>query len=523
MNAEKLSPFDLETPILEFDTSQDTSIWTLRHAVEGVQIFGGIGSGKTSGSGRSIALKYLSFGFGGLVLTVKPDEKDLWISYCKEAGRLDDLIILGEKSPNRFNFIEYESNSGHSGKTYTENIVQVLKTVISAAHTKDSSGMSNDGFWEKALDMVIFNIIDLCLIAYGKITIQTMYDIAQSLPKDGERAIIVHEEWELYVHQMEIGEKPERELTAFEEAMIAANKNVMEMIQKYMNANVDNIEALMKGMSYPEFLKKKFPTARTYFLLRQFFMESYRSLYEKTRSIIDYTFSEFMYRLLREPAYSLFCQGSSTVVPEDSLKGKIILLDLSVKTTFKVGRDCQILFKYIWQRAMERRNVHENDRPVFLWADEAQNFLHEHDPVYQATARSSRIATVYITQNIPNYLSAMGGKNSQAKVQGFLGTMATKIFHANADIETNRYASDLVGQDYFEKLDKSMTMSKDISRSRSTSILLEKVFRPEDFVKLKGGSLFNNYIVEGIIHKQGDPIFGGNNYQKVGFHQIFIP
>lgn len=117
----------------------------------------------------------------------------------------------------------------------------------------------------------------------------------------------------------------------------------------------------------------------------------------------------------------------------------------------------------------------------------------------------------------------MGGKNSQAKVQGFLGTMATKIFHANADIETNRYASDLVGQDYFEKLDKSLTMSKDISRGRSTSILLEKVFRPEDFVKLKGGSLFNNYIVEGIIHKQGDPIFGGNNYQKVGFHQIFIP
>src|SRR5690606_37138275 len=183
-----------------------------------------------------------------------------------------------------------------------------------------------------------------------------------------------------------------------------------------------------------------------------------------------------------------------------------------VHTTFKVGRDCQILFKYIWQRAMERRNILENDRPVFLWADEAQIFLHEHDPVYQATARSSRIATVYITQNLPNYFVAMGGQHGEAKVQGFLGTMATKIFHANADIETNRYASDLTGEDYFEKKDRSQTISKDVSLSQCYSINLEKVFRPEDFVSLRGGSSSNRYLVQGIIHRQGDPIFVGKNY-----------
>jgi|GEM_PF-4259272 len=46
-----------------------SSLWTLRNAVEGVQIFGGIGSGKTSGSGRMLGLKYLSAGLGGLVLS----------------------------------------------------------------------------------------------------------------------------------------------------------------------------------------------------------------------------------------------------------------------------------------------------------------------------------------------------------------------------------------------------------------------------------------------------------------------
>ena len=39
----------------------------------GFQIFGGTGSGKTSGSGSFIASAMLASGFGGLVLTFKPD------------------------------------------------------------------------------------------------------------------------------------------------------------------------------------------------------------------------------------------------------------------------------------------------------------------------------------------------------------------------------------------------------------------------------------------------------------------
>ena len=515
--------FHLDTPLIQMDSPEGSAQWTIRHAVEGVQIFGGIGSGKTSGSGRLLALKYLKQGFGGLVLTVKPDEKDQWIEYCRETGRLDDLVILGPGSSNRFNFLEYESSKVNSAHTYTENIAEVLKTVIKAGQAKERGFGGDDNFWEQALDLVIFNIIDLCLLAYGKVTVQDMYEIAQTLPKKDERLIIVLEDYEQLKAQAEAENKTFRELTAFEKAMMKAHSSFSPQIEKYMSANADNLKQLMGDMSMSDFIKIKFPKAKTYFHVRQFFLESYRGLYDKTRSIIDFTFLGFMFRLLREPVFSLFCHGKSTVTPEDSLKGKIILLDMPVKTTFKVGRDCQILFKYIWQRAMERRNILENDRPVFLWADEAQNFLHEHDPVYQATARSSRIATVYITQNLPNYFVAMGGQHGEAKVQGFLGTMATKIFHANADIETNRYASDLIGEDYFEKKDRSQTISKDVSHSQSYSINLEKVFRPEDFVSLRGGSSSNRYLVQGIIHRQGDPIFVGKNYMHTAFNQNYKP
>jgi hypothetical protein len=46
--------FDLDQPIIEIVSASGNGNWTIRHAVEGVQIFGGIGSGKTSGSGRML-------------------------------------------------------------------------------------------------------------------------------------------------------------------------------------------------------------------------------------------------------------------------------------------------------------------------------------------------------------------------------------------------------------------------------------------------------------------------------------
>jgi hypothetical protein len=69
----------LDLPLVRFSTRpQDT--WTLQDAFQGVLIMGENGSGKTSGSGKHFARKYLQNGFGGLVLCFKTDEADLWRS-----------------------------------------------------------------------------------------------------------------------------------------------------------------------------------------------------------------------------------------------------------------------------------------------------------------------------------------------------------------------------------------------------------------------------------------------------------
>ncbi|GAB4002087.1 hypothetical protein GCM10028807_59930 [Spirosoma daeguense] len=498
--------FDLDTPLMDLVSSTQRSAFRIRHSVEGMLITGGIGSGKTSGSGRMIALKYLHAGYGGLVLCAKPDEKEVWQEYCRLTGRENDLFVIEPGGKHRFNFLEYESATP-SGISSTDNLVQVLKTVIRAGQ-EQSNGKSDDAFWETALDMLIANSIDLCRLAYGKVSVQTLFDIVQSIPKNREA---------LQTSQDDDEVKP------FYKAFMAARRFVVAQIDQWRESQPDDMhERWADDALYEADILEALPDARLLRILDSFFNETFIDLSDKTRSVVDFSFSGFLFRLLREPLYSLFCYGASTLTPKDCLDGRIILINLPVKVYEKSGRDGQILFKYCWQRAMEKRDVRSNSRPVFLFADECQFFLHEHDQATQTTARSSRIATVYLTQNLHNLYAAMGGEKSEHKVKSFLGTLASKIFHANSDETTNDYSSKLIGDAYFVDESESMTVSQNISQTRGRSLKLERVVRPEEFQRLRCGGPLNDCRVDAYLYRQGD-LINGRNYMKLTFNQNYQP
>jgi len=501
-----MNTFDLDKPLINFYTDTDHISWKLRDAVTGCAIFGASGSGKTSG-GNTLALKLLLENFGGLVLTVKPTDKDDWIKNCKLTGREKDLIIIGPEHQHSFNFLDYEIQNSVGSHAFTSNIVQVLKTVIVAGKEKEHS-RGDDQFWETALNMLIFHVTDMLMLAYGTVSVQLLYDVVQSLPK-GDQDGVRHQE---------------NEESAFEKAFTLAREKVVKKIEVWKKSiSKAKIIRLQKQGLYETTFLEAIPDAKLFKLVDQFFCETLKNLSEKTRSIIDFSFTGFLFQLMREPVYSLFCKYPSTTTPNDSAAGKIILIDLPVKNYHEAGRSCQILYKYMWQRAMEKRKIEANSKPVFLWADEAQNFLHEHDADFQATARSSQIATVYITQNLHCYFSVMGGAKSEHRVKAFLGTLNTKIFMANADIETNEYASQLIGDAFFEDLSSGVTVAENFSQSQNKSHKLERILRPEAFVKLKTGGPLNNFLVECILHRQGDQLRNGANHIRVTFDQNYKP
>ncbi len=144
-------------------------------------IMGGLGSGKTSGSGALLAKHYLTKGFGGLVLTAKEDELDLWKSRCDQYNRLDDLIVIGHNSNQYFNFLDYESSRPDIGTGINHNIADTLKTVIKAGANDGQE--SDKAFWDNALQQLLVNAVDLALLTQKKIRFEHIYKIVQSAPK----------------------------------------------------------------------------------------------------------------------------------------------------------------------------------------------------------------------------------------------------------------------------------------------------------------------------------------------------
>jgi hypothetical protein len=178
---------------------------------------------------------------------------------------------------------------------------------------------------------------------------------------------------------------------------------------------------------------------------RAYWKQEFPNLSDRTRSIITLSFSMLVRPFITRPLRKLFSTDTN-VTPEDTFKGKIIIVDLPVQEFFLAGRVASLAWKYCFQRAVLSRPQPTDDsflRPVFLWADECQNFVTEFDAAYQAVARSAGGCTVYLVQNRESLLRVL---HSPSAVDSLLGNLQCKCFCQNSSIETNDWAAKLLGE-----------------------------------------------------------------------------
>ena len=127
-------------------------------------------------------------------------------------------------------------------------------------------------------------------------------------------------------------------------------------------------------------------------------------------------------RFLHGRMKSLFC-GKTTIVPEMTFHGAIIVLAMPVLTWGDDGLVAQLLLKYLFQIAVEGRNdlpPEHRERPVCLWMDEAHYFLAASDDSFLSTCRASRACVVAMSQSLPSYYGRLG-KDKVDMVDGLLG------------------------------------------------------------------------------------------------------
>lgn len=388
----------LDTPLLALSP---TDRFTLRDAVQGVHVFGGIGSGKTSGSGHALASAYLRAGMGGLVLAAKPDEVELWLRYAEENGRANSVLLFGERGGS-FNFITYElARQGIDG---LGSVVECLMRIIDAARlTNPNAGRASEAFWEDAMRQLLRNTIPILYSATGEVRIPDIIRYVATAPASLEQ--LRDPEWQAQSFMFH--------------ALAAARRDPMVQIDR------DDFE---KTAAY--------------------WRDEYCQLDPKTRTNIGISLSTALDRFNRGRLHRAFCTDT-TLVPELTFHGVIVIMDMSAMTWNEDGIIGQHLFKFMWQRAVLARNALDpvqRDRPVFLWADESQYFVNAFDTDFQSTCRSARACTVYLTQSLPTYYARIGGEHAKHRADMLLANFVTKVFHNNADPETNRWAADTIGR-----------------------------------------------------------------------------
>lgn len=465
------APFDLDTEILRLSKSDP---WTIRDAVAAVFIFGMIGSGKTSGSGATIARAYLQAGFGGLVLCAKPEERGLWERYANATGRSRDLIIVGKDAQWRMNFLDYELRRKGDGAGLTENLVNLLTSIVEIAEGK-ADPASADRFWDRAMKELLRNAIDLLSIAKGTLTLEDITRLITDAPQNAEQ--VQDTTWQ-------------QDSWCWQLLMLGHDRQDKNAREKH---DLD--------------------TAARYWLA------TYPKLSDRTRTNIVATFTSVADILQHGLPWELFSTTTS-IVPEVTYKnGAILVLDYPVQEFGEQGRLIQGIFKLMFQRAILRRNAGADPRPVFLWADEAQNFVSSFDYQYQAVARSARAATVYLTQSVSNLYSVL---KSHDETYALLGNFTTQVFHANNDYQTNQYAANVIAMERATSFGFSTNDNeRGSSRGSSGSETVRYKVMPGAFTTLRKGGEAGKGQVEAIVFQGGRTFKAtGDTYLKTIFRQF---
>lgn len=384
----------LDAPLLQI-TADD--VFTVRDALQGVAVFGGIGSGKSSGSGKALALAYLRAGMGGLVLVAKPEEVEQWREYCALTGRTNSLMVFDGKH-QRFNFLAYElARLGDGG---INAVIECLMRIIEIAAVAGASpGKAGEAFWEDTKRQVFRNSIPVIHAAFNTVTIDMILRFLRSAPRTPDE--MTDPEWQRSAFFCE----------CFLKAAGRIDDATGEQVVSYWKHDFAQLDA-------------------------------------KTRGNIVISLTTTLDRFNHGWLKTAFCSDTNCV-PDLCFNAAVIVLAMPALTHNEDGIIAQQLFKYLWQRAMLARNAlpaRYRQRPVFLYADEAQYFVNSYDAEFLSTCRGSRVAVVFLSQSLPTYYAKIGSDNAHDRAHHLLGNFATRIWHNNACAETNEWAAKTIGR-----------------------------------------------------------------------------
>ena len=507
----KKKTFHLEDEILRW-TNNDLDTFTLRDAVRGVFVTGAIGSGKSSGIGDFIAHKYITAGFGGIVLCAKIGEADEWRLRAKLAGAEDRFVFFSKDEMYRFNPLMYEMSRTDEGGKSTESMVELFMRLsrLGSRMRGGSGSGSKDPFWDLVLERLVKAMLDVLKLSGEALTVNNMVRLLRSMLQKGG-----YDRFEIYCLEKDLlleniaSLKEENDTLSQAEIIEQAEQDIQSPFFKEWDSNY-----LIACLYKIERTYLDEDDTLTYDVAKQVFLYDFPAMDEKLKGSINETFYAFAnpFRSGLLAKYMGASYLSPEVMPERTFEGKIIVLDFPVHQYGILGAFAQVLYKKLWQDTVQRRTITDETVPVFQFVDECQFFLDEGDMLFATTARSSKASNVFLTQNLSNLYATIGNRD---KVHSLLGNLTTKCFHNNDSSVNNEWASTTISNTRKTKSHGSMQEGRMASMSES----YERQVQTQDFLSLSNGGEINDFLVEGYLTRIGRPFSTGANFMKVRFKQ----
>lgn len=387
---------DLDHCLLQLTPS---SRLTTRGALEGIHVWGGIGSGKSSAVAYSLAQAFLRSGMGGCVTVAKPTDVEMWKDYARRNGRESSVIVFDRS--RGFNFLAHALVM--HGVDGVGSVIELLIAVLDMAdRATGTGGKESDAFWGQASAQLLQYAVPLLHAAWGTVSVVSLLSFVTTAATRAEQ----------YVDP------------TFMASSFAA-------------------QTLRRATDSPA---APLPESDLKTLLEYWFRQ-FTAIPERTRGNVVISLTSRLDRLLHGRLRDCFT-GKTDIVPEMVLSGAIVILDMPVLTWQADGLVAQMIFKHSLQKVIEARMslpAQYRNRPVFILCDEAQYVVSKQDDAFLSTCRASRTAMVYLSQNLPSYMARVT-PDQRDSIEGLVGKFGTQIFCNNACPKTNQYASSLIGR-----------------------------------------------------------------------------
>jgi hypothetical protein len=476
--------------VIGFGDEPNSDDWTHRDLCQGVAVLGSPGSGKTSGSTHMFIVEMLKQGYGAIMHTAKVEDAARYFTWVQEAGRVSDLVVIRPDGPARLSLLQYEVERPGCGASMTTNLVSFIQNLLSATGSGSMPAKEGGEFWRTTGQQLLANLIEVLVMAKEPMTLDSLCEFVAHAPTEPEDV----EGWE------------DREFfgsclkNAQEQASTAGEKRVLTKLEDY-------------------------------------WLNIFPNLAPNTRSCITAGFTS-MADILRGPQIYDLVSTRTTITPEMVMGGKIVIIDLPVGEYGMAGVLVQCAWKYVMQRALLRR-TEEGDarRPVLMAEDEGHLFVIENDNEFQAVSREYRVARLLVSQNLNNFVARYGGgEYARTKVDSLLANINTRIFHANGDPVTNKWASDCIGTAERIVIETSSTPAtyggtnpimgwfhEHMRKPTVTTmhrVVREPAIHPHEFVGLQVGNPENGWVTQAIITQVGRQFMEtGKSYGSVLFQQ----